>query len=71
MNTGRLIRSGGFSLGLGYGAGFAFGILGGMVLCVGCAAAAVGGFVAVKSHLRKRKEERERMEQEEMNKESV
>ena len=62
MNTARLVRSSGFSLGVGYGAGLAVGVVGGMALCAVSAAAIVGGFLAVKSYIHKRKEEREKEE---------
>lgn len=55
MNYGRLIKKGTFSAGFGYGMGLTVGLIGGAMIVGGTLAAAFGGYLAVKKHLRNRK----------------
>ena len=55
MNYTRVIKKGAFSTGLGYGMGLTVGLIGGALIVGGTMAAAFGGFLAVRSYLRKKK----------------
>lgn len=59
MRYGRIIQRGGFAAGLGYGMGLTVGLIGGAVLVGGAMAATLGGYLAVRKHLRNHKKQKE------------